>query len=100
MTLGNKSTFVTGQKNVAAAGTAEQLPDVAIPDGFRAIILAKPGNAGYVYLGNSKANAESATARFDRLEAGDSIAVQLTNLNLLWAKVSEDGEGISYYVEQ
>jgi len=100
MTLGNKSSFATGQKDVTSAGIAEQLPDVSIPDGFKAIVVAKPGNTGYIYLGNSKANAESATVRFDRLEAGDSIAVQLTNLNLCWIDSSQDGEGISYYVEQ
>ncbi len=97
---GNRNSFVTGEKDVTNAGTAEQLPDVEIPDGFKAIIAAKPGNTGYIYFGNSKENAESATNRFDRLEAGDSIPLAITNLNLVWIDASQDGEGISYYVEQ
>lgn len=97
---GNKPALATGQKDITAAGTAEQLDDVDIPDGYKVVLVAKPGNTGYVYLGNSEANAESATARLDRLEAGDSIALQVTNLNLVWADVSVSGEGVSWYVEQ
>lgn len=99
MGLGNRNSFVTGQKDITAAGTAEQLDNVAIPDGFKVILCAKPGNAGYIYLGNSKENAENSSTRFDRLEAGDSIPLQITNLNLVWVTSSEDGDGISYYVE-
>ncbi len=98
--IGNRAALTTGQKDVTTAGTAEQMPDVKIPNGFRAVILAKPGNTGYIYFGNSKANAESSTNRFDRLEPGDSIPVCLTNLNLLWLDCSVSGEGVSYYVEQ
>lgn len=98
--LCNRAEFTTGQKDITAAGTAEQLPDVPIPDGFRALIMAKPGNTGYIYLGNSKANAENSSARFDRLEAGDSIARPITNLNLVWIDTNTSGEGISYCVEQ
>lgn len=92
--------FITGQKDVAAAGTAEQLPDVPIPAGVKAIIMAKPGNAGDIYLGNSKANTESATVRFDKLEAGDSIPLQITNLNLVWIDASVNGEGVSFLAER
>lgn len=98
--LPNKSSLTTGQKDVTVAGTAEQLPDVGVPSGYKAIILAKPGNTGYIYLGSSKANAESLTDRFDRLEAGDSVPLQITNLNLVWVDASVSGEGISYVVEQ
>ena len=91
--------FVTGQKNLTTGGIAEQLPNVPIPNGCKVILCAKPGNTGYVYFGNSKANAESSSNRFDRLEAGDSIPLQITNLNLIWVTSSVNGEGISYYVE-
>jgi len=98
--LTNRLSLTTGQKDISAAGTAEQLPDVSIPNGIRVIIMAKPGNTGYIYLGSSKDNAESAINRFDRLGAGDSVALLISNLNLIWADASVNGEGISYIVEQ
>lgn len=97
---GNRAEWATGQKDVTSAGTAEQLPDVSVPDGFEVVIMAKPGNTGYIYLGNSKANAESSTNRFDRLGPGDAITLKITNLNLVWIDASVSGEGITYSVEQ
>ena len=99
-TPANKTTFTTGQQNVTTAGTAEQLPDVAVPDGCQLTILAKPGNAGRIYLGNSKANAESSSNRFDRLDAGIALSLKVTNANKVWVDASVSGEGISYIVEQ
>ncbi len=100
MNLGNRSSFTTGQKNVTIAGTAEQLPSVIIPDGFQLTIIAKPANTGTIYFGNSKANAESATNRFDGLSAGLAVSLKVTNANLVWVNASVNGEGISYIVEQ
>ncbi|GAI57052.1 unnamed protein product, partial [marine sediment metagenome] len=99
-TVSNKPAFKTGQKNVTSSGTAEQLPDVGIPDGFKAIVQAKPGNTDYIYLGNSKANAEDTSTRFDKLGPGDGVELQITNLNLVWIDADTGGEGISYFVEQ
>lgn len=96
----NRTALAIGQRNVTIAGTAMQLPDIKIPDGFKAIILAKPTNTGYIYLGNSKVQAEDPSTRFDRLEAGDSLPLQIANLNLVWVACSVNGEGISYIVEQ
>jgi hypothetical protein len=96
---GSRSQFITGQKNVTTAGTPEQLPSVSVPDGFKVIIMAKPGNTGDIYLGNS-ATILSASQRFDKLEAGDSVPLQVTNTNLIWIDSSVNGEGICYIVEQ
>jgi len=98
--LANKGALIIGQKNVTTAGTAEQLPDIWIPDGFKVILLAKPENTGYIYLGASKVQAEDSSTRFSRLEAGDSIPLQITTLKLIWEDVSVSGEGITYIVEQ
>lgn len=104
--LVNKSAFTTGQKDVTygednpANHTAEQLPDVEVPDGCQLTILAKPGNTDYIYLGNSKANAESSTNRFDKLEAGLAVSLKITNANKVWIDAGVSGEGISYIVEQ
>jgi len=98
--LVNRPALITGQKNVTTAGTAVQLPDITIPNGFKVIIMAKPSNTGYIYLGNSKVSAEDSSSRFGRMEAGDSITLQITTLKLVWFDSSEDSEGISYIVEQ
>jgi hypothetical protein len=101
MSWGNRSSFTTGQKIVTAAGTAEQLPDVKIPDGFFAIMMADPKNTGYIYPGETKDIAEyNAANDIFRLEAGDSIPLHITNLNLIWCDASVSGEGVSFYVEQ
>lgn len=96
---GSRSQFITGQKDVAAAGTPEQLPDVSVPDGFKVIIMAKQSNTGNIYLGNS-VTILSSSQRFDKLEAGDSVPLQVTNTNLIWIDSTVNGEGICYIVEQ
>jgi len=98
--LANKPALVMGQVNVTVAGTPVQLPDIVIPDGFKAIILAKPGNTGFIYLGTSQVQAQDATSYFDRLGAADSITFQITNLELLWINANIAGDGITYSVEQ
>lgn len=98
--LANKPAWTHGQKDVTTAGTAEQLPDVAVPDGFELVVQAKPDNTGNIYPAKSKALAESATARFESLGAGDAITLKVTNANLVWIDASVSGEGICYFVEQ
>jgi len=98
--LANKDAVIIGQKNVTTAGTAEQLPDIPVPDGCQPIILAKPENTEYIYLGTSKVQAEDSSSRFSRLEAGDSFIRQITNLNIFWIDASVSGEGITFIVEQ
>ena len=98
--LENKPAWKHGQKNVAAAGTAEQLPDITVPTGCQLIILAKPTNTGYIYLGKTEADAESTTGRFESLEAGVGIPLAFTNANLVWIDASVNGEGVSYLVPQ
>lgn len=98
--LANKGALTIGQVNVPIAGTAVQLPEIAIPDGFKVIILAKPGNAGFIYMGTSAPQAGDATSYFDRLDAGDSISLQITTLDLIWINASVNAEGITYIVEQ
>jgi hypothetical protein len=77
------------QVTVAAAGTAEQLPDQSC----KAVsIAALPTNTGYVYLGDS--GVDSTNGRV--LAAGDAIDVAIDNLNRLYVDADVNGEGISY----
>lgn len=99
MSWGNRSSFTHGQKDVAAAGTAEQLPSCSVPDDCQVTVIAKPGNTGIIYLGKSKEAAEGPD-RFDGLSAGLAHSMRITNANLVWVDASVGGEGVSYIVEQ
>ena len=99
MTLGNKATFITLQKDVAAAGIAEQLPDVQVPDGYDLVVKAKVGNEGNIYVGNSKENAEDHTVTFS-LAAKESVTLAVINANVVWIDADNNGEGIEGIVEQ
>ena len=93
----NRSAFIVDVKSVTTAGTAVRLPDVKIPDGFFAIIMARPDNNDSVYIGQTKAIAE---AHLFELQPGDSVPYPYTNLNLTWIDADNDGEGISFWVPQ
>ena len=97
MKLGNRSSLTTGEKAVGSAGTAEQLPDVKVPEGFEATITAKPTNTQRIYFGGSKAEAEAHTAS---LAADEVFHEALTNLNVIWIDAEVSGEGIDYVVPQ
>lgn len=100
ITRGVFASWEHGQLDVTAAGTAEQLPDVVVPSGCQLTILAKPGNTGVIYLGNSKANCEDTAKRVDGLSAGLAVSLKVANANLVWVDAAVTAEGISYFVEQ
>lgn len=95
--LGNRSSLTTGEKTVTSAGTGEQLPDVEVPEGFEATVTAKHANAGRIYIGGTKAEAEAHTVS---LGPDDVFHECLTNLNAIWIDADNDGEGIDYEVPQ
>jgi len=94
----NRPGWEHGQKTVAVPGTAEQLPDLAIPDGFELVVRALPGNANDIYLGKSKAKAESATDR-NTFSKGNGLTLKVNNANLVWVDAAAGGEGVDYWVE-
>lgn len=97
MRLGNRSSITTGEKTVTTTGTAEQLPDVEVPEGFAVTVTAKHTNVGRVYLGGTKVEAEARTANLD---VEDYETFYVTNLNKVWIDAENDGEGIFYKVVQ
>lgn len=68
---------------MTTAGTGQQFPDTAIRDGYKTVFKNRLGSTGNFYLGSSKANVE-ATATRKVLEAGESITVEIDNLNRVW----------------
>jgi len=95
----NRSAWTHGHKDVPIAGTAVQLPNVKVPDGFALVLKAKVDNNSYIYYGNSKENAENSPPRCT-LAPSESIALSVTNANLLWINAAVDGDGVEYIVEQ
>ncbi len=96
----NKPAFATGQKDVTAAGTPEQLDDFPIPDGFKLTVIARTGNTGYIYLGRTKGDCANNKRRFDGLGAGLAVSLRVKNANAVWVDADNDGEGVSWIVEQ
>lgn len=88
-----------GIKDVTEAGSAEQLPDVRIPNGINLIVRAKPRNTDSIYLGNSKTNASRAVTRIE-LSAGEAAKLKIKNANLVYTDSVVSGEGVEYFVEQ
>jgi hypothetical protein len=94
----NRAAWTRDNKNVAAAGTAENLSALPIPDGFGLVIKAKATNTGKIELGETKAIAEGASPY--RLVAGEFVKLYITNANLVWVDATVNGEGVELIVEQ
>src|ERR1700675_3427937 len=80
---GNPTSFATDQKTVAGAGTGENLPAHAIPDGSGFVIKAKDGHTGKIYIGTSKANAENHALAFE-LDPAQGAIMNVDNTNRVW----------------
>lgn len=96
--LTNKTAFKTFEKDVAAAGAAEQLPNVQVPDHCVLVIKAKDTNTGNIEVGESEAVAEGALAFI--LAPGQAIELAITNASLVWIDATVSGEGVHGIVEQ
>ena len=94
----NRPSWTHGQKTVSAHGTAEQLPSLIIPDGFELVVRALPGNTNNIYLGKTKALAESATDRL-QFSAGNGVTLKVKNTDQVWVDADDDNEGVDYWVE-
>ena len=94
----NLSTFDTGSVAVAAAGTAEQLAAAGqrIPQGQSVLIMAFPSNTGYIYVGESLAQAQ---AHNIELGPGGSVAINVDNVWDVWVDCSVNGESVGWLVE-
>ncbi len=93
------ATFKTGTKAVAAAGTAVALvaSSTPVPDGAEVVVKAKRANTGYIYVGESAAQAQAHTFE---LSASDAIGLRVDNLADIFIDSSVNGEGVEYLVEQ
>lgn len=85
------STIYNGQTNVTTAGTRVTLAaSQAITSGVT--IRAKVGNTGYIYVGSSAVSSSNGYL----LAAGESLFMEIANLNTINLDSSVNGEGVYY----
>jgi hypothetical protein len=88
-------TIADGIKDVTTAGTAVCLVSSSTP--CRMVqIQASLENTDTVVVGASTVVASTATRRGISLEAGQSVAIRITNLNQLYLDAVVSGEGVNY----
>ena len=87
-------TIGDGIKDVATAGTAVALASSTLCRMVQ--IQASLENTGTVVVGASTVVASTATRRGISLEAGQSVALRVTNLNKLYLDAVVSGEGVNY----
>jgi len=85
---------LSGQKTVAAAGTAEALGDQVINGPL--MVKGLIGNGGNVFIGNDGAG-DVTSANGLELAAGDAVVFDsVGNLASLWVDSAVNGEGVSW----
>ena len=87
--------LLSGEKTVAAAGTAEPLVG-AIQRVKSVVIIAKRGNTNQVYVGGS----DVASTTNDGLGAGESITIQAVgwlDLADIYLDADTSAEGVDFY---
>lgn len=97
ITSNNTETWSSGRLNVTTAGTAEQLPDQAVPNGFAVVVKALDGNTGNIFIGKDKATAEGASSF--PIGAAQALTLKVDNVNDIWVDAAVDGEGVAWAVE-
>ena len=94
----NRDTFIAGKKTVAVAGTAEQLPSNAVPQGFPVIVKALAANSGKVHGAKTQAIAQVDATAYE-LAAGEAVGLLVSNTNKIWVDANTSGEGVTFTVE-
>ena len=82
--------FTIGSKTTNAATRAQLHAGQACRE---VLVTAKPGNTGWVYIGDVTV---SSTVFGKRLGADQSLKAAVNNLNLIYIDVSVNGEGVDF----
>ena len=95
----NAIQIATGTLTVVTPGIPKRFPQRAIPDGKAVSIKAPTTNIGFVYIGNTSADASDHTIAY-LLDAGDVVEYYIKDLSRLWLDSILAGEGIVWTVER
>jgi hypothetical protein len=89
-TLDPPNSIINGQKDVAAAGTAEALGG---PTAIVSVTIKALGdNTGNIYVGDSSVDSSNGFI----LEPGDSVSLDIDDLSDVYIDAQVNGEGVSY----
>ena len=84
MTVINANKFLIVVVGIAVPGTAEQVAEHFIPDGYGPVtVKARLANSGTMYFADSQTNAQTSANR-KALEAGESTTFNIDKTSLLW----------------
>jgi hypothetical protein len=86
----------TFQVTVTTAGTPVQLPDNLLEHAQRVRIKALIANTGFMYVGDSAANA--ASTKGYELDSGEWVEFDCANTNQVFVDSSVNGEKVSVMV--
>ena len=92
----NRPSLRTGHNAIAIVGTAEQCTAAAVPQGIRVVYRARSTNAGLIYLGYSKADAEA--NHISALPAG-SYGFLVDNVGDIWVDAAVAGDIVEWSYE-
>jgi hypothetical protein len=84
------SSVISGQVTVTTAGTSIQCPDIELSNG--AYIKGLGDNTGKMYVWNATGDGRTGF----ELSAGETIPVQVANLNMIWIDASVGGEKVCW----
>jgi len=92
--VGSRGVFISGEKTVTTAGTAEALGTGL----YRAVVIrAKAANTGQVYVGGSDVDSNTN----EGLDAGDTLSMESErhelDLSQIFIDVDTNGEGVDFY---
>ena len=96
----NQTAFQVQSITVTTAGTPVQGPSLAVPNTV-AVAVQNPStnpNNTVLYIANSSANALLAASRME-LKRGESIALYISNVDLIWLDSNNSGAIAKILVE-
>ena len=96
--IGSSGSLNDGRQTVTTAGTRVQLSAASVAC-TRVTITAETDNTDYIVVGGSTVVAALATRRGAPLGPGDSITLNVNNLNLVYIDSLIDTEGVTWVVE-
>lgn len=88
-----------------AAGASvvlDTLKGIVVEDGVGVVIKAKAANTGTITVGTTSARALNTNTEYfsnHRMSAGQSITLQVKNLNTVWIDATVSGEGVEVLLE-
>lgn len=84
-----------GRQTVTTGGTAVQLSSTSTR--CRSLVVtAETDNTGIIVVGGTTVVASLATRRGTPLAAGDSIGIDISNLNSVWLDTTVNGDGVTF----